>query len=116
MNLVTRAEWHAKKPTSDYVRLSSTEGIKIHYTGGKVPADLADSGNHDRCVDLVQDIQRMHMSGAAARSTSTWATTWCAALTGARSWAAAPTHSRPPTARASTPATTRCSPWSAARA
>ncbi|GAA3563591.1 hypothetical protein GCM10022419_050440 [Nonomuraea rosea] len=63
MNLITRPEWHAKKPSAGYTRLSSTQGVKIHYTGGKVPADLADSGNHDRCVDLVRDIQRMHMSG-----------------------------------------------------
>lgn len=63
MNLITRAEWRAKKPTAQYTRLSSTRGVKIHYTGGKVPADLAGSGNHDRCVDLVRDIQSMHMSG-----------------------------------------------------
>lgn len=63
MNLVTRAEWRAKKPTSAYTRLPSTRGVKIHYTGGKVPADLAEPGNHDRCAGLVRDIQRMHMSG-----------------------------------------------------
>ncbi|MFC7584080.1 hypothetical protein ACFQYP_10220 [Nonomuraea antimicrobica] len=108
MNLITRADWHAKKPTSVYTRLSSTRGVKIHYTGGTVPADLAEAGNHDRCVDLVQDIQRMHMAGAAASGTSTWATAWCAAPTGARSWAAARTPFPPPMARASTPATTRC--------
>ncbi|TDC10331.1 N-acetylmuramoyl-L-alanine amidase [Nonomuraea longispora] len=63
MSLITRAEWHAKKPTSEYTRLESTKGVKIHYTGGKVPADLTESANHDKCGDLVRDIQKMHMSG-----------------------------------------------------
>ncbi|MEW9554351.1 hypothetical protein [Nonomuraea sp. NPDC050783] len=63
MHLITRSEWHAKEPTASYVRLSSTRGVKIHYTGGKVLADLADPDNHDHCPGLVRGIQRMHMGG-----------------------------------------------------
>ncbi|MGW0810682.1 peptidoglycan recognition protein family protein [Nonomuraea sp. NPDC002799] len=63
MNLITRAEWHAKKPSARYTRVAAPRGIKIHYTGGKIPADLAEPDNHEHCVDLVRDIQRMHMSG-----------------------------------------------------
>jgi len=63
MNLVTRAAWGAKKPTASYTRLRATKGVKIHYTGGAVPADLAEPANHDRCADLVRGIQRMHMAG-----------------------------------------------------
>ncbi|MEU6714855.1 peptidoglycan recognition family protein [Nonomuraea sp. NPDC046802] len=63
MNLITRAEWHAKKPSANYTHLSSTRGVKIHYTGGRVQDDLPESGNHDHCAELVRAIQRMHMSG-----------------------------------------------------
>ncbi|GAA3095450.1 hypothetical protein [Nonomuraea salmonea] len=117
MNLVTRAEWNAKKPSSPYTRLRSTKGVKIHYTGGKVPADLADAGNHDRCADLVRDIQRMHMAGGRGeRYIDLGYNMVCCPPTGRSSSGAARTTCRPPTAPASTRATTRCSRCSAAPA
>ncbi|NRQ40737.1 N-acetylmuramoyl-L-alanine amidase [Nonomuraea sp. NN258] len=63
MKLISRKDWDAKSPSADYTRLDSTRGVKIHYTGGKVPANLADNDRHDRCAELIRDMQAMHMAG-----------------------------------------------------
>lgn len=62
MNLVTRRSWGAKLPTATYTSISHTEGVKIHYTGGHVPADIV--GDHEICGKLVRQIQAQHMAGA----------------------------------------------------
>ncbi|MBO4272372.1 N-acetylmuramoyl-L-alanine amidase [Microbispora triticiradicis] len=61
MNLISRAGWKAKAPNGFYTVVSSTRGVKVHYTGGPVPAGIVD--DHDLCVQHVRDIQRMHMAG-----------------------------------------------------
>ncbi|WP_433542020.1 peptidoglycan recognition protein family protein (plasmid) [Streptosporangium sandarakinum] len=63
IDLITRREWKARAPKGAYTPISSTRGVKVHYTGGKVPADLADPGNHHKCVELVRGFQNHHMDG-----------------------------------------------------
>ncbi|MGW4639537.1 peptidoglycan recognition protein family protein [Sphaerisporangium sp. NPDC004334] len=59
IDLVTRAEWNARTPRGAYSPLTSTLGVKVHYTGGRVePATLHD---HAKCVKAVRAIQNMHM-------------------------------------------------------
>ncbi|MEV0619612.1 N-acetylmuramoyl-L-alanine amidase [Nonomuraea sp. NPDC050404] len=60
-DIISRKEWGAAKATGSYTRVSSTRGVKVHYTGGPVPARIVD--DHSVCVQLVRDVQRMHMSG-----------------------------------------------------
>lgn len=61
IDLVSRTEWGAAAPTGAYTLLARTRGVKVHYMGGAVPAGIVD--DHDVCVRLVRDVQRMHMSG-----------------------------------------------------
>ncbi|MEV4179954.1 N-acetylmuramoyl-L-alanine amidase [Streptosporangium canum] len=61
IDLVTRREWGARAPRGSYGRLSSTRGVKVHYTGGHVSPDIV--GDHARCVALVRSIQNHHMDG-----------------------------------------------------
>lgn len=61
IDLVTRREWGARAPRGSYGRLSSTKGVKVHYTGGQVSPGIVD--NHDKCVTLVKSIQNQHMDG-----------------------------------------------------
>lgn len=61
MNLISRSVWKAKPPTGGYTQVTSTKGVKVHYTGGPVPAGIVD--DHNLCVQHVRDIQRMHMAG-----------------------------------------------------
>ncbi|GIH69429.1 peptidoglycan recognition protein family protein [Sphaerimonospora thailandensis] len=60
-DIVTRAEWGARAPKGTYSTLGSTKGTKVHYTGGRVDPRIID--DHDRCVELVRDIQAFHMDG-----------------------------------------------------
>ncbi|WP_440100011.1 peptidoglycan recognition protein family protein [Streptosporangium sp. H16] len=61
LDLVSRRSWGAREPRGSYDRLTSTKGVKIHYTGGHVdPATLAD---HGQCVAAVRGIQGGHMNG-----------------------------------------------------
>ncbi|WP_336214364.1 peptidoglycan recognition protein family protein [Nonomuraea sp. LPB2021202275-12-8] len=62
MNLITRRQWGAKTPAATYTRISHTEGVKIHYTGGEVPSGIVK--DHEICGELVRQIQAMHMRGA----------------------------------------------------
>lgn len=61
-DIVSRADWGAKKPTRTLDRISSTRGVKVHYTGGHV--DVRILTDHNRCLRLMRDIQSMHMAGA----------------------------------------------------
>ncbi|MEV3980811.1 N-acetylmuramoyl-L-alanine amidase [Nonomuraea sp. NPDC049758] len=59
IDLITRAEWRARRPTGSYTSLDRTRGVKVHYTGGRVdPRTVED---HDLCVAAVRGIQRGHM-------------------------------------------------------
>lgn len=61
MQLVTRKAWGARSPRDTAERLSSTKGVKVHYTGDTVDPRLRD--DHDRCVARVRQIQNSHMDG-----------------------------------------------------
>ncbi|MGC5010596.1 peptidoglycan recognition protein family protein [Streptosporangium sp. DT93] len=61
IDLVTRREWGARSPRGSYSRLTSTRGVKVHYTGGQVSPDIVD--DHARCVAMVKSIQNHHMDG-----------------------------------------------------
>ncbi|WP_433225052.1 peptidoglycan recognition protein family protein [Microtetraspora malaysiensis] len=61
IDLVSRAAWGARAPRGSYSRLTSTKGVKVHYTGGRVdPAIVTD---HAKCVAMVKSIQDFHMDG-----------------------------------------------------
>jgi len=59
IDLVTRTAWGARAPKGSYSPLSSTRGVKVHYTGGRIDPRMLD--DHARCIAAVQAIQRMHM-------------------------------------------------------
>lgn len=61
IKLVGRQAWGARAPRSSVGRLSSTRGVKVHYTGDHVDPALID--RHDRCDDRVRQIQNAHMDG-----------------------------------------------------
>lgn len=61
MLFVSRVQWGAKPPTGDYVTVATTLGVKIHYEGTPVPADLAQPQNHSLCAGRVRAIQKDHM-------------------------------------------------------
>jgi len=61
IDLVTRRDWGARSPKGSYSTLSSTRGVKVHYTGGRV--DPAIVNDHAKCVTLVRQIQNSHMDG-----------------------------------------------------
>ncbi|MEV7011720.1 N-acetylmuramoyl-L-alanine amidase [Streptosporangium sp. NPDC051022] len=59
IDLITRHEWGARAPRSAYTYLTSTRGVKVHYTGGSVDPGIV--RDHDICVALVKAFQRQHM-------------------------------------------------------
>jgi hypothetical protein len=61
IDLVTRNAWGARAPRGSYSNLTSTRGVKVHYTGGRVDPRILD--DHDRCVAAVRGIQGGHMDG-----------------------------------------------------
>lgn len=61
IDLVTRREWGAREPRGSYGRLTSTKGVKVHYTGGQVSPDIVN--DHAKCVAMVRSIQNFHMDG-----------------------------------------------------
>lgn len=60
MRLVSRSAWGARA-TRGTTRLSSTAGVKVHYTGD--PENPALLEHHERCDDRVRSIQNAHMDG-----------------------------------------------------
>ncbi|MEV0371796.1 N-acetylmuramoyl-L-alanine amidase [Streptomyces sp. NPDC050636] len=62
MHLVTRADWGAKPPRSRLVHIASTRGVKVHYEGAPVPADLAKPENHAKCAGRMRAIQADHLA------------------------------------------------------
>ncbi|MEV4159016.1 peptidoglycan recognition protein family protein [Nonomuraea dietziae] len=58
MDLVTRAEWHARAPRRELTALPSARGTKVHYVGSFVNPRLLE--DCDRCVALVRSIQIQH--------------------------------------------------------
>ncbi|GIH26048.1 N-acetylmuramoyl-L-alanine amidase [Acrocarpospora phusangensis] len=61
IDLVTRKAWGARAPRGAYSRLTSTRGVKVHYTGGRIDPRMLD--DHSRCVAAVQAIQDHHQFG-----------------------------------------------------
>ncbi|MEU4331443.1 peptidoglycan recognition protein family protein [Nonomuraea dietziae] len=61
IDLITRRDWNARRPAGAYTPINSTRGVKVHYTGGVVPASIVQ--DHAVCVRLVQGFQKHHMDG-----------------------------------------------------
>ncbi len=61
INLISRAEWGARTQTGTYSPLTRTKGVKVHYTGGRVPPEIID--DHRVCVAQVRSFQKFHMDG-----------------------------------------------------
>jgi hypothetical protein len=61
IDFVQRSRWGARQPKGSYTTLTSTKGVKVHYTGGRVDPNIVD--DHDKCVAMVRAIQRQHMDG-----------------------------------------------------
>ena len=60
MKFVTRAQWGAVPPRSDWVYVASNVGVKIHYEGS--PVSLALASDHGLCASHVRAIQASHMA------------------------------------------------------
>lgn len=63
MQFVSRDEWGAAPPRSDWRYVAATQGVKIHYEGTAVPADLP--ADHGRCAGRVRSIQASHLANRA---------------------------------------------------
>jgi hypothetical protein len=61
IDIVSRAAWDARAPKGAYSRLTSTKGVKVHYTGDRVDPAIVD--DHGGCVATVKSIQKFHMDG-----------------------------------------------------
>lgn len=62
MQFVTRTEWGAAAVRGDWAYVGATEGVKVHYEGTSVPADLVGADQHGRCAGRVRAIQASHMA------------------------------------------------------
>jgi hypothetical protein len=60
MKFVSRAEWGAQPPKQPWTYVAGAQGVKVHYEGTEVPADLVD--HHELCAGRVRDIQAAHMA------------------------------------------------------
>ncbi len=60
MAIESRKAWGARSPKS-VSRISSTRGVKAHYTGGKV--DKATLTDHEKCRAAIRGYQNGHMDG-----------------------------------------------------
>lgn len=67
MDFVARAQWGAKPPRDDWTWIDRTSGVKVHYEGTAVPADLVGADQHGRCAGRVRDIQASHMANTAEK-------------------------------------------------
>ncbi|GAA1164028.1 hypothetical protein F4556_002350 [Kitasatospora gansuensis] len=62
MQFVSRADRGAPQPKAPFTRIDVTRGVKIHYEGTAVPADLAGPDQHHRCAGRVNAIEASHMA------------------------------------------------------
>ena len=62
MLFVSRAQWGAAAPSGQYTMVATTLGVKIHYEGTAVPADLVLPQSHTLCAGRVRAIQAAHMA------------------------------------------------------
>ncbi|MER5642040.1 N-acetylmuramoyl-L-alanine amidase [Kitasatospora sp. NPDC002227] len=62
MQFVTRSQWGAHPPKDDFTPISGTQGVKVHYEGTPVPADLAGADQHGRCAGRMRDLQVSHQA------------------------------------------------------
>lgn len=60
MTVESRASWGARPPTA-VTHISSTKGVKGHYTGGAV--NIGTLTDHEKCRSAVRGIQNGHMDG-----------------------------------------------------
>ncbi|TQF05575.1 N-acetylmuramoyl-L-alanine amidase [Kitasatospora acidiphila] len=65
MQFVTRDQWGACPPKSDFTWIDGTRGVKVHYEGTPVPADLAAPDQHGRCAGRMRDLQASHQANTA---------------------------------------------------
>ncbi|MEU5383211.1 peptidoglycan recognition protein family protein [Kitasatospora cineracea] len=67
MQLITRDQWGARPPKSPFTQIDGTQGVKVHYEGTEVPADLAAPDQHGRCAGRMRDIQASHQANTAEK-------------------------------------------------
>jgi hypothetical protein len=65
MLFVSRAQWGAVPPSGSYTTVDATLGVKVHYEGTAVPANLAQPQNHSLCAGRVRAIQAAHMANTS---------------------------------------------------
>lgn len=66
MQFVRRTEWGAANPKRPLTPLTERpEGVKVHYEGTHVPADLVPDDQHHRCAGRVRAIQASHLANLA---------------------------------------------------
>jgi hypothetical protein len=63
IKLVNRSAWGARAPRSAAAYLSSTRGVKVHYTGSPENVAMGEPDGHHLCDDRVRGIQNGHMDG-----------------------------------------------------
>src|SRR5512134_37202 len=56
----SRTKWQARSPRF-VTYLTSTSGVKAHYTGGRVDPDTL--SDHTKCLSAIRAIQNQHMDG-----------------------------------------------------
>jgi hypothetical protein len=62
VDFVTRIQRGAPAQKAAFKWVDSTQGVKIHYEGTDVPADLANPDQHHRCAERVNQIERSHLA------------------------------------------------------
>jgi hypothetical protein len=65
VDFVSRAARGAPAAKVAFTWVDSTRGVKIHYEGTDVPADLAGADQHHRCAERVNAIERSHLANRA---------------------------------------------------
>jgi hypothetical protein len=114
VKFVSRKAWGAKPSRYDLVRISSTLGVKVHYEGTEVPADLVD--HHERCDDRVRAIQASHLANDVEDYSDIAYNAVVCPHGSVYEGRGAHYRTAANGTRPSTPSTTRCAPWSATRA
>lgn len=60
MPIVRRAEWGAKPSKHTLVRITQTDGVKVHYEGAPVPESVG--RDHSTCDDHMRALQASHLA------------------------------------------------------